>query len=66
MPRRNRGIALRTTPVREVTLVISVILWIIGFMTTILGVIDLPGNLGVWSLVVAGALLILGSLVEGL
>lgn len=66
MPRRNRGLAVRTTPIREVTLVIAVILWIVGFMATILGVLDLPGNWGVWLLAISGALLILASLVEGL
>jgi hypothetical protein len=29
-------------------------------------VIDLPNNLGLWSLIVAGLLLILGSLVKGI
>ncbi|MBG0785793.1 MAG: hypothetical protein H0S79_11890 [Anaerolineaceae bacterium] len=51
---------------KQVTLIISIILWAIGMLATVLGVIDLPNNLGLWSLIVAGLLLILGSLVKGI
>ncbi|HSS52956.1 MAG TPA: hypothetical protein VLX28_28775 [Thermoanaerobaculia bacterium] len=52
---------------KKVTLIIAVILWAIGLLTG-LGVIHLPsgtGNLGFWSLVIAGLLLILGCLLDG-
>ena len=50
------------------TLIIAVILWLIGTLAG-LGVLHLPsgtGNLGFWALVVAGLLLILGSLLDGI
>jgi len=52
---------------KKVTLIIAVILWAIGLLVG-LGVVHLPpntGNLGFWSLVLAGFLLILGCLVDG-
>ena len=55
----------RTQAPKEVTLLIALILWAIGLLAG-LGVIHLPNNLGFWSLVVAGLLLILGSLFDGL
>ena len=55
----------KTQAPREVTLLISLVLWVIGLLAG-LGVIHLPNNLGFWALVVAGLLLILGSLVDGL
>ncbi len=55
----------RTQAPKEVTLIIAIILWIIGLLAG-LGMIHPPSNLGFWSLVVAGALLILGSLLDGL
>lgn len=60
---RRRG--LRTQAPKEVTLTISVVLWLIGLLGG-LGWVALPGGLGFWSLVIAGALLILGSLLDGL
>jgi hypothetical protein len=60
---RNR---VKTQPAKEATLVISVILWIIGVADLVLGVINLPNHLGLWSLVLAGLLLIIGSLVTGI
>ncbi len=53
---------------KKVTLIIAAILWLIGTLNG-LGVIHLPsgsGNLGFWSLVIAGLLLIIGSLVDGI
>jgi len=53
---------------KKVTLIIAVILWLIGTLAG-LGVLHLPsgtGNLGFWALVVAGLLLILGSLLDGI
>ena len=55
----------RTQAPKEVTLIISVVLWLLGLLAG-LGVIALPNNLGFWALVVAGLLLILGSLFDGL
>lgn len=60
MARRN----LDTHPPTEITLIIAVILWILGFADVILGIVALPSNLGVWALAIAGLLLILGSLVD--
>ena len=65
MPRRTRS-GFRTSAPREITLVIAVILWIIGFAAVILNAVSLPNNLGAWALALAGLLLILGSLVEGI
>jgi len=53
---------------KKVTLIIAVILWLIGTLAG-LKVLHLPTNpsdLGFWSLVVAGLLLILGSLLDGI
>ena len=55
----------RTQAPKEVTLIISTVLWLLGLLAG-LGMIALPNNLGFWALVVAGALLILGSLLDGL
>lgn len=60
---RRRG--FKTQAPKEATLGISVILWLIGLLNG-LGVFHLPNNLGFWSLVVAGLLLILGSLFDGI
>ena len=66
MPRRSRAGRFRTEAPREATLIVAVILWLIGFADVILGAFTLPGNLGIWSLAIAGLMLILGSLVEGI
>jgi hypothetical protein len=63
MARRRGG--FRTQAPKQVTLIISLVLWLIGLLAG-LGVIHVPNNLGFWSLVVAGLLLILGSLLDGL
>jgi len=55
----------RTQAPKEVTVVVSGVLWLIGLLAG-LGVFALPNNLGFWALVVAGLLLILGSLFDGL
>ena len=55
----------RTQAPKEVTLIISGVLWLIGLLAG-LGMFALPNNLGFWALVVAGLLLILGSLFDGL
>ena len=55
----------KTQPPKEATLIIAVILWLIGLLGG-LGVVAIPGNYGFWALVIAGALLILGSLLDGL
>lgn len=55
----------RTQAPKEATLVISIVLWLVGLLGG-LGVAAIPGNVGFWSLVIAGGLLILGSLLDGL
>jgi hypothetical protein len=59
----------RTQAPKQGTLIIALILWLIGLLAG-LGVIHLPSSLpstlGFWSLVAAGLLLILGSLMDGL
>jgi len=50
---------------KKVTLIIAVILWAIGLLAG-LGVVHMPNNLGFWSLVIAGLLLILGCLLDGI
>ncbi len=56
----------RTNAPTEATLFIAVVLWLIGFASTILGVIHLPGSWGPWALALAGLILILGSVIYGL
>ena len=55
----------KTQAPKQVTLIISLVLWLVGLLAG-LGVIHVPNNLGFWSLVVAGLLLILGSMLDGL
>jgi hypothetical protein len=59
----------RTQAPKQVTLIIALILWLIGLLAG-LSIIHIPGSLpsatGFWCLVVAGLLLILGSLLDGL
>lgn len=55
----------RTQAPKEVTLLIALILWVIGLLAG-LGIIHPPSGWGFWSLVLAGLLLILGSLFDGL
>ncbi|HEX4959349.1 MAG TPA: hypothetical protein VF173_00825 [Thermoanaerobaculia bacterium] len=65
MARRGRGFSPQAP--KKVTLIIAAILWLIGTLVG-LGVVHLPanlGNAGFWALVVAGFLLILGCLVDG-
>lgn len=51
---------------KQITLIIAIILWVIGMLSTVLGVFSLPNDLGLWSLIVAGLLLILGCLIKGI
>jgi len=64
---RRRG--FQTQAPKQITLLVAIVLWLIGLLAG-LGAVhlpsSLPGNFGFWSLVVAGALLILGSLLDGL
>ena len=55
----------KTQAPKQVTLIISLVLWLVGLLAG-LGVIHVPNNLGFWALVVAGLLLILGSMLDGL
>ncbi len=60
-----RRSGFKTQAPKEATVIISLILWLIGLLAG-LGIFHLPNNLGFWALVVAGLLLILGSLLDGL
>jgi hypothetical protein len=64
---RRRG--FQTQAPKQVTLIISIVLWLVGLLVG-LGQVHLPSslphNFGFWCLVVAGGLLILGSLLDGL
>jgi hypothetical protein len=68
MARRGGG-GFRTQAPKQATLIIALILWLIGTLAG-LHIIHLPSSLppttGFWSLVIAGLLLILGSLLDGL
>jgi hypothetical protein len=64
MARKNRS-SIRDENRRGIAL-IAVILWILGFANVILGLIDLPDYYGVWFLVVAGLLLIISYIFDGL
>jgi uncharacterized membrane protein YvlD (DUF360 family) len=58
----------RTQAPKQATLIISLVLWLIGLLAG-LGIIHLPSNmatLGFWCLVVAGLLMMLGSVLDGL
>ena len=55
----------RTQAPKEVTVIISTVLWLLGVLAG-LGTIALPNNLGFWALAISGLLLILGSLLDGL
>jgi hypothetical protein len=63
MARRSSG--FRTQAPKSATVIISGILWLLGLLAG-LGTISLPNGLGFWFLVVAGLLLMLGSLFDGL
>lgn len=60
---RRRG--FRTQAPKEVTVIISTVLWLLGVLAGV-GMIALPNNLGFWALAAAGLLLLLGSLLDGL
>jgi hypothetical protein len=55
----------RTQAPKEATLVIAGILWLVGTVD-VFGPDIVPGLYGVYALIVAGLLLILGSLLDGL
>lgn len=63
MPRSRR---LRTNPPTQAALLISVILWLIGVADLLVGAVNLPYNLGLWALILAGFIMILASIVYGL
>jgi len=60
---RNRG--FRTQAPRKGTVLLAGAFWLLGVLDT-LGAFILPNRLGIWLLVIAGLLLLLGSLVDGL
>jgi len=55
----------KTQAPKQVTLIIAIILWVIGLLG-FLNVVAIPDDYEYWALVIAGALLILGSLLDGL
>jgi hypothetical protein len=55
----------RTQAPKEFTVIIAAVLLLLGVLAEF-GTIALPNNLGFWALVLAGVLLILGSLLDGL
>ena len=57
---------IKTQRPTSTTLIIAIILWAVGFLDTVLGIINLPSNLGLWALIIAGLLLILGSLIDNI
>lgn len=57
---------IKTQRPTSTTLIISIILWVVGVLATVLGMISLPNNLGTWALIVAGLLMILGSLIDNI
>jgi hypothetical protein len=67
MPRRNRtGSRIRANERRDFVLLVSVILWMIGFADVILGAVTFPNNIGVWALALAGLLMILSAVTNWL
>jgi hypothetical protein len=56
---------MRTQAPKQITLILVIVLWLVGLLTY-LGVLPIPSNAGVWCLVIAGLLAILGSLVDGI
>lgn len=64
--RGDGGTGIRTNPPTEAALLISAILWLLGFADLVLGIVNLPNNLGLWALVLAGFIMILASVVWGL
>jgi len=59
------GRGFKTQAPKQVTLIIAIVLWLIGLLG-VLGMVAVPGDYEIWALVIAGALLILGSLLDGL
>jgi hypothetical protein len=55
----------RTQAPKEATVVIAGILWLVGTVD-VFGPNIVPGSWGIYALVVAGLLLLLGSLIDGL
>jgi hypothetical protein len=56
---------MRTQAPRSITLIIALILWVLGAAEMLLGV-AIPYQAGQWCLLIAGGLLLLGSLIRGL
>ena len=64
MATRRRGFS--TQAPREITLVAAIVLWLAGVLDQVVHAVHFPSNYGLWALVLAGLLLILGSLVDGI
>lgn len=58
--------AFRTQAPTQITLVLAVILWLIGFLGHFGVIPAVTGVVAFWCLAIAGLLLILGSLIKGL
>ncbi len=58
--------AFRTQAPTQLTLIIAVILWLIGFLGHFAIIPSVTGVVAFWCLAVAGLLLILGALIKGL
>ena len=61
-----RRSGLATQAPREITWVIALILWVIGAAHLVLHVISMPDLYAIWALVIAGLLLLLGTMIKGL
>ena len=60
------GRGVRARMPKRSTVVIATGLWLVGLADQVLGVIRLNNQLGLWALVAAGLLLILGSVSRAL
>ncbi len=63
---RGMNTNVQTYAPKPITLIIAAVLWLIGFAATILRVLTLSRNMGLWALALSGLLLIVASLVEAL
>ncbi len=63
---RSSNVSIRTYAPKQITLIIAAALWLIGFAATILKVLTLSHDWGLWALAISGLLLIVASLVDAL
>ncbi len=55
-----------TQPPKEITWAIALILWIAGSAQLVLHAVTLPDSYALWALVIAGLLLLLGTVIDDL